>query len=378
MTKRDYYEILGVSKNADKTEIKKAYRKIALKYHPDKNPGDKSAEEKFKEAAEAYEILSNEEKKAKYDRFGHSAFDGGQGFSGGGMSMDDIFSHFGDIFENFGFGGGFSSGSRSGRRVNKGSNLRVKVKLDLKDILNGTTKKIKVKKYVECSHCTGTGSADGSFDNCTTCRGSGQVIQIRNTMLGQMQTSSTCPTCRGEGKIIKNKCTHCYGEGIVKGEEVVQITVPAGVAEGMQMKVGGKGSAPRRGGINGDLHVVFEENEHPELIRDEEDLLYNLFISFPEAALGTSVEIPTIESKVKIKIAPGTQGGKVLRLRGKGLPTYGSYGKGDILVKVNVWVPTKLEKDEKRILEKLKNSDNFEPKPDKNEKSFFDRMKDMF
>ncbi len=378
MTKRDYYEILGVSKNADKTEIKKAYRKIALKYHPDKNPGDKSAEEKFKEAAEAYEILSNEEKKAKYDRFGHSAFEGGQGFSGSGMSMDDIFSHFGDIFGNFGFGGGFSSGGRTGRRVNKGSNLRVKVKLDLKDILNGTTKKIKVKKYVECSHCTGTGSADGSFDNCTTCRGSGQVIQIRNTMLGQMQTSSTCPTCRGEGKIIKNKCTHCYGEGIVKGEEVVQITVPAGVAEGMQMKVGGKGSAPRRGGINGDLHVVFEEIEHPELIRDEEDLLYNLFISFPEAALGTSVEIPTIESKVKIKIAPGTQGGKVLRLRGKGLPTYGSYGKGDILVKVNVWVPTKLEKDEKRILEKLKNSDNFEPKPDKNEKSFFDRMKDIF
>lgn len=378
MAKRDYYEILGVSKNADKTEIKKAYRKIALKYHPDKNPGDKEAEEKFKEAAEAYEVLSHDDKKAKYDRFGHSAFEGAGGFGGGGMSMEDIFGSFGDIFSNFGFGGFGGGGGRSGRRVNKGANLRVTVKLDLVDILNGTTKKIKVKKYVECEHCSGSGAKDGSFSTCTTCDGSGQVIRIQNTMLGRMQTQSTCPTCQGEGKIIKNKCTHCYGEGIVKGEDVVTINVPAGVAEGMQMKVGGKGSAARRGGVNGDLIVIFEEKEHPELIRDEEDLLYNLFISFPEAALGTSVEVPTIESKVKIKIAPGTQAGKVLRLRGKGLPSYGSYGKGDILVKVNVWVPTNLDKDEKKILEKLQSSENFKPNPGKNDKSFFDKVKDMF
>lgn len=378
MAKRDYYEILGVSKNADKTEIKKAYRKIALKYHPDKNPDDKVAEEKFKEAAEAYEVLSNEDKKAKYDRFGHSAFEGAGGFSGGGMSMDDIFGNFGDIFSNFGFGGFGGGGGRSGRRVNKGANLRVKVKLDLIDILNGTTKKIKVRKQIKCSHCSGSGAKDGSFDTCSSCNGSGQVIRIQNTMLGRMQTASPCPTCQGEGKIIKNKCTHCYGEGIVNGEEVVQINVPAGVSEGMQMKVGGKGSAARRGGVNGDLIVIFEENEHPELIRDEEDLLYNLFISFPEAALGTSVEIPTIESKVKIKVAPGTQAGKVLRLRGKGLPSYGSYGKGDILVKVNVWVPTNLDKEERKILEKLQNSKNFEPNPGAEDKSFFDRVKDMF
>ncbi|MCD4791863.1 MAG: molecular chaperone DnaJ [Bacteroidales bacterium] len=377
MSKRDYYEILGVSKNAEINEIKKAYRKIALKYHPDKNPDDKEAEEKFKEAAEAYEVLSKEDKRSKYDQFGHSAFDGASGFSGGGMSMDDIFSHFGDIFGNFGFGG-FGGSTRRGRRVNKGANLRVKVKLDLKDILNGTTKKIKVKKYVACSHCSGTGAQGSSFNTCSTCNGSGQVVRVQNTILGQMQTASTCPTCQGEGKIVKNKCPHCYGEGIIKGEEVVQVSVPAGVAEGMQMKVGGKGSAARRGGVNGDLIVVFEEEQHPELFRDEEDLLYNLFISFPDAAIGTSVEIPTIESKVKIKIAPGTQGGKVLRLRGKGLPSYGSYGKGDILVKVNVWVPKNIDKEEKKILEKLQKSPNFEPQPEKEERSFFDRVKDMF
>lgn len=377
MAKRDYYEILGVSKNADKNEIKKAYRKIALKYHPDKNPDDKEAEEKFKEAAEAYEVLSKEDKRSKYDQFGHSAFDGASGFSGGGMSMDDIFSHFGDIFGNFGFGG-FGGSTRRGRRVNKGANLRVKVKLDLKDILNGTTKKIKVNKHVACSHCSGTGAQGSSFNTCSTCNGSGQVVRVQNTILGQMQTASTCPTCQGEGKIVKNKCPHCYGEGIIKGEEVVKVSVPAGVAEGMQMKVGRKGSAARRGGVNGDLIVVFEEEQHPELFRDEEDLLYNLFISFPDAAIGTSVEIPTIESKVKIKIAPGIQGGKVLRLRGKGLPSYGSYGKGDILVKVNVWVPKNIDKEEKKILEKLQKSPNFEPQPEKEERSFFDRVKDMF
>ncbi len=378
MSKRDYYEVLGVSKNADKVEIKRAYRKIAIKYHPDKNPGDKEAEEKFKEAAEAYEVLSNDEKKAKYDRFGHSAFDGAGGFGGGGMTMDDIFSHFGDIFGGFGFGGFGGSSSRGGRRVNKGTNLRVKVKLSLKDILHGTTKKIKVKKYVQCSHCNGTGAENSEVETCSTCNGRGQVIRVQNTFLGQMQTSSTCPTCHGQGTIIKNKCSHCHGEGIVKGEEIVQVNVPAGVSEGMQMKVGGKGNAARRGGVNGDLIVIFEEADHPELIRDENDLLYNLHISFPEAALGTSVEIPTVESKVKIKIAPGTQGGKILRLKGKGLPSYGSYGKGDILVKVNVWVPKNLSKDEKKILEKLLSSPNFTPKPETEERSFFDRVKDMF
>jgi len=377
MAKRDYYEILGVSKDAEKNEIKKAYRQIALKYHPDKNPGDKEAEDKFKEAAEAYEVLSNDEKRAKYDRFGHSAFDGANGFSGGGMSMEDIFSHFGDIFGNFGFGG-FGGSSGRGRRVNKGANLRVKVKLDLKEIMNGTSKKIKVQKYVPCSHCSGKGAQDGEFQTCSTCNGAGHVIRVQNTFLGQMQTQSTCPSCNGDGKIIKNKCTYCYGEGIVKGEEVVQVNVPAGVAEGMQMKVGGKGSAARRGGVNGDLIVVFEEEEHPELIRDGEDLLYNLFISFPEAAMGTSVEIPTVDSKVKIKISPGTQAGKVLRLRGKGLPSYGSYGKGDILVKVNVWVPQNLDKEEKKVLEKLQESGNFKPNPGKEERSFFDRVRDMF
>jgi molecular chaperone DnaJ len=378
MNKRDYYEILGVSKNADKNEIKKAYRKIALQYHPDKNPGDKEAEEKFKEAAEAYEILSNDEKKEKYDRYGHSAFEGSNGFNGGGMTMDDIFSHFGDIFGNFGFGGFGGSSRRGGRRVNKGSDLRVKVKLSYKDILNGTTKKIKVKKQIECSECNGTGAKDGSYETCQTCKGNGQVIRVQNTILGQMQTSSTCPTCQGQGKIVKNKCTHCYGEGIIDGEEVVQVNVPAGVAEGMQMKVSGKGNAPRQGGINGDIIVVFEEEAHPDLMRDEDDLLYNLFISFPEAALGTSVEIPTIESNVKIKIAAGTQAGKVLRLRGKGLPAYGSYGRGDILVKVNVWVPQNLDKEEKKVLEKLQESPNFKPQPEKEERSFFDRVKDIF
>jgi len=380
MSKRDYYDILGVSKNADKAEIKKAYRKIAIKYHPDKNPGDKEAEEKFKEAAEAYEVLSNDEKKAKYDRFGHSAFDGAGGFGGGGgMTMDDIFSHFGDIFGGFGFGGfgGNSSGGRR-QRVSKGTNIRIKVKLTLKDILNGTTKKIKVKKYIACSHCDGTGAENSETDTCQTCNGSGQVIRVQNTFLGQMQTSSTCPTCHGQGTIIKHKCTYCRGEGIVQGEEIVKINVPAGVSEGMQMNVSGKGNAARRGGINGDLIVIFEEADHPELIRDENDLLYNLYISFPEAALGTSVEIPTVESKVKIKIAPGTQGGKILRLKGKGLPSYGSYGKGDILVKVNVWVPKSLEKEEKKSLEKLLNSPNFTPKPETEERSFFDRVKDMF
>jgi molecular chaperone DnaJ len=378
MTKRDYYEILGVAKSASKEEIKKAYRKVAMQYHPDRNPDNKQAEEKFKEAAEAYEILSDDDKRARYDRYGHagvSGASGGGGFSGGGMSMEDIFSQFGDIFGGM---GGFGQSSNR-KHVNKGETLRVKVKLSLKEIMYGAEKKIKVKKYVSCSHCTGTGAKNGtSHSACNTCHGTGFVTRVQNTILGQMQTRSTCPACGGDGKTITQKCEHCYGEGIVQGEEVISVNVPAGVAAGMQMNVSGKGSAARRGGVNGDLHVLFEEEDHPELVRDEENLLYNLFITIPDAILGTSVEIPTVDSSVKIKIAPGTQAGKLLRLRGKGLPSYGSYGKGDILVRVNVWIPKTLTKDEKKIIEKLVDSPSFKPTPDNEEKSFFDKVKDMF
>ncbi len=379
MAKRDYYDILGVQKNASKADIKKAYRQVALQFHPDKNPDDKQAEDKFKEAAEAYEVLSNDDKRAKYDRFGHQAFEGGQSGGGGGMTMDDIFSHFGDVFGGFGFGGFGNRGGGGGRQVNKGSNLRVTVKLSYEEILNGAEKKLKVKKYVPCSHCNGKGAADSSsFQTCTTCNGQGQVTRIQNTLLGRMQTTAACPTCGGEGKIITKKCTHCYGEGIVNGEEVVTVHIPAGVTEGMQMREEGKGNAPRRGGVNGDLIIAFEELEHPNLVRDGEDLLYNLNISFPDAVLGTSVEVPTVEGDVKIKIAPGTPAGKVLRLRGKGLPSYGQYGRGDLLVRVNVHIPVTLSKDERKILEKLAESPNFTPNSKGGDKSFFDKVKDLF
>ena len=381
MTKRDYYEILGVAKSASKDEIKKAYRKQALKFHPDKNPGDKSAEEKFKEAAEAYEVLSNDEKRARYDRFGHAGMGGaGNGFGGGGMTMEDIFSSFGDIFgDAFGGFGGFSSGSRRGRRVNKGSNLRVKVKLNLNEIANGTEKKIKVNKYAICDTCGGTGAADSrSYSDCPTCHGSGHVTRITNTLLGQMQSTSVCPTCGGEGKTISKKCQTCYGEGIVEKEEIIKINIPAGVAKGMQMTVGGKGNAPRRGGVNGDLLVVIDEEEHEELIREGNDLIYNLFISIPDAITGTQVEVPTVDSYVKIKIEPGTQPGKILRLRGKGLPEVNGYGKGDLLVNVNVWIPKSLSKEDMKIIEKFRESESFVPKPDKNDKGFFERMRSYF
>lgn len=384
MEKRDYYEVLGVSKSADATEIKKAYRKLALKYHPDKNPGDKEAEEKFKEAAEAYDVLSNEEKRRRYDQFGHAGVGGaGQGGFGGGMSMDDIFSQFGDIFGSFGGFSGFGGfgGGRSARRVNRGTNLRVKVKMNLQEIATGIEKKIKVKKYVACQHCNGTGAKDGkSYSTCSTCKGSGQVTRVQNTILGAMQTTSTCPTCEGEGKIINEKCTFCNGEGVLMSEEVISINIPAGVGEGMQLSLSGKGNAARRGGVNGDLIVLIEEEEHPELVRDGNDLLYNVFIGYPEAVLGETVEIPTIEGKVKVKIEAGTQPGKILRLRGKGLPDVNGYGKGDLLAKVNVWIPKNLSKDEKKLVEKMKEAEEAEGfKPGSGDKkSIFSKMKDFF
>jgi molecular chaperone DnaJ len=381
MGKRDYYEVLGVSRNSSKDEIKKAYRKQALKYHPDKNPGDKKAEENFKEAAEAYEVLSNDEKRARYDRYGHAGMSGaGNGFGGGGMTMEDIFSSFGDIFgDAFGGFGAFGGSRRGGRGVNKGTNLRVKVRLSLREIANGAEKKIKVSKYDTCQTCGGTGAADSqSHSTCSTCRGSGHVTRVTNTMLGQMQTRSVCPSCGGEGKTITKKCTSCYGEGVVQKEDIIKINIPAGVGKGMQMTVSGKGNAARRGGVNGDLLVVIDEEAHPDLLRDGNDLIYNLFISIPDAVLGTHVEVPTIENNVKIKIEPGTQPGKILRLRGKGLPEVNGYGRGDLLVTVNVWIPKSITREEARVIEKFRDSGTFVPNPDKNDKGFFERMKGYF
>ena len=383
MSKRDYYEVLGVNRSAGEQEIKKAYRQMALKYHPDKNPGDKQSEEKFKEAAEAYEVLSTADKKQRYDQFGHQGV-GGAGSGGGShMNMDDIFTHFGDIFgghnpfESF-FGGG--GGSRTGRRaVNKGSNLRVKVKLSLHEIAHGAEKKIKVNKQVPCSTCHGSGAQNvSSFHQCTSCKGSGYVRRVTNTILGQMQTTATCPTCNGEGQVITSKCKTCHGEGTQFGEEVIPINIPAGVAEGMQMTVGGKGNAAQRGGVAGDLLVVIEEDEDEHLQRDGHNLLYDLYISIADAALGTTVEVPTIDGKAKIKIEPGTQAGKVLRMKGKGLPEVNSYHKGDLLINVNVWTPQNLSSEEKKILERLRTAENFQPKPGKGEKSFFEKMKEYF
>lgn len=382
-SKRDYYEVLGVSKGATKEELKKSYRKLAIKYHPDKNPGDSEAEEKFKEAAEAYEVLSDDSKRSRYDQFGHAGMGNNGGFGGGGgMNMDDIFSSFGDIFSDFGFGG-FGGSRRGGggsrQRVNRGSNLRVKVKLSLKDVVEGVEKKIKVRKKVTCDTCSGTGAKSSSgHSTCSTCHGTGHVTQVRSTILGQMQTQSVCPSCGGDGKVITDKCTACYGEGIVDKEEIITLNIPAGVADGMQLSVSGKGNAARRGGINGDLLVLVEEEKHPNLERDGNDLIYSLPISVPDAILGADAEIETVDSKVKIKIEAGTQSGKVLRLRGKGVPDVNGYGRGDLLVHINVWVPKNISKDERKILEKLKMSESFKIDKDHKNESFFDRMKSYF
>ena len=383
MAKRDYYEILEVPKSANKDELKKAYRKKAIQYHPDKNPDDKAAEENFKEAAEAYEVLSDDNKRARYDQFGHAGVGGAGGFSGGGMSMDDIFSHFGDIFSDLGMGGfgfgNFGGRQHQSRQMSRGSNLRIKVRLDLQEIALGTEKKLKLKKYVSCKSCTGTG-AEGNqgYSACSACNGTGQITRITNTILGRMQTSSVCGNCGGVGKVITRKCTACYGEGVVQDEELITVKIPAGVTEGMQLTVSGRGNAARRGGINGDLIVAIEEEPHAELVRDGNDLIYPLFISIPDASLGATAEIPTVEGKVKIKVEPGTQPGKILRLRGKGIPEVNGYGKGDLLVTVNVWIPKNISKDERATLEKLNSSKNFQPQPTQEDKSFFQKVRNLF
>jgi molecular chaperone DnaJ len=384
MSKRDFYEILGVGKTASADEIKKAYRKVAMQYHPDRNPGDKAAEEKFKEAAEAYEILSDTDKKAQYDRYGHAGVssNGRGGYGAGGMNMEDIFSQFGDIFGDdiFGnfFGGQRGRGGQRARGV-RGSNLRIKLKLSYEEIAKGVTKNIKVKKYVPCQTCHGSGAKDkGSVQTCGTCGGSGQVRRVTNTFLGQMQTVTTCPTCNGEGTVITAKCATCKGEGRVYAEETVTIDVPAGVQEGMQLNISGRGNSGERGGTPGDLIILIEEEAHKELQRDGLNVVYDLHITFTDAVFGTQVEVPTIDGRAKIKIPPGTQSGKIFRLKGKGFPGINSYEKGDQLVHVNVWTPQHVSAEEKAMLEKLSHSQNFKPHPDKNEKSFFDKMKEMF
>jgi len=368
MAKRDYYEILGVSKSASPEEIKKAYRKLAIQYHPDKNPDNPEAEEKFKEAAEAYEVLSNTEKRQRYDQFGHQGLGGNGGFSGGGMNMEDIFSQFGDIFG----GGGFDSffgGGRAGRRTKKGTNLRVKLKLNLKEIANGVEKKIKVKRHV---------LADGvTFKTCSTCHGSGQVKKVVNTMLGQMVSASTCHVCGGNGQIVDKKPAEADARGLILKEEVIAINIPAGVADGMQLSMSSKGNETA-GGVPGDLLIVIEEIEDDTLQRDGNNVVFDLYVSFIDAAIGAQIEVPTIDGKVKIKLDPGTQSGKILRLKGKGIRDINGYSRGDQLIHVNVWTPKQLSKEERQMLESLRDSENFKPDPGTSEKSFFDKMKEFF
>jgi len=369
--KKDFYEILGISKNADAAEIKKAYRKQAIAHHPDKNPGDKSAEEKFKLAAEAYEVLSDAQKKAKYDQYGHQAFDGSGGFGGGGhggMNMDDIFSQFGDIFGG-GFGG-FGGGGGGGVRRAKGSNLRIKVKLTLEEIANGVEKKVKVKRKVQAPGV--------SYKTCSTCNGQGQVMRVTNTILGRMQSASTCPSCGGSGQILDKKPANADSQGMILEDETVSIKIPAGVVDGMQLKVSNKGNDAPGNSIPGDLIVAIEELEHEFLKREGENLHYDLYISFAEAVLGISKDIETINGKVRIKLEEGIQSGKILRLKGKGIPSINGYGNGDLLVHVNVWTPKTLSKEQRQFFEKALTDENFIPNPEKSDKSFFEKVKDMF
>jgi len=369
MAKRDYYEVLGVSKSASAEEIKKAYRKLAIQFHPDKNPDNPEAEEKFKEAAEAYEVLSNADKKARYDQFGHQGLGGGGGFGGAGMNMEDIFSQFGDIFGGGGGFGSFFGGGGGGRRTKKGTNLRVKLKLNLQEIANGVEKKIKVKRHVVAAGVT--------FKSCSACQGSGQVKKVVNTMLGQMVSASTCAVCGGSGQIVDKKPAEADSRGLIVREEVISINIPGGVGEGMQLSMSGKGNETP-GGIAGDLLIVIEEAEDNVLQREGNNVIYDLHVSFIEAALGASIEVPTIDGKVKIKIDPGTQSGKMLRLKGKGIKDINGYTRGDQLIMVNVWTPTELSREERTVLESLRNSENFKPDPGKQDKSFFDKMKEFF
>ena len=385
--KRDYYEVLGVEKNADAETIKKAYRKAAIKFHPDKNPGDKEAEEKFKEAAEAYDVLSNDDKRARYDRFGHAGMNGGAGGAGGfggfggagGFSMDDIFEQFGDIFGGAfgGFGGGRGRGGR--QRVNRGSDVRITVRLTLKEIAEGVTKKLKINKIVACEKCGGTGAKDKSaYSTCTQCGGSGYVITVQNSFFGRMQTQSVCPTCQGEGRIIKDKCTHCGGEGTERGDKIVEVKIPAGVSEGMALTLQGMGNAARHGGVNGDLIVVIKEEEHADFERSGNNLVHNLRISVTTAILGGDAEVPTIDGRVRISIDAGTQSGKVMRLRGKGLPDVNGRGRGDIIIVVDVVIPTELTKEERKLVEQLSEQPNFKQTESKQDQDILSRMKNFF
>ena len=379
MEKRDYYEVLGIDKNASANDIKRAYRKLAIQYHPDKNPGDKEAEEKFKEAAEAYSVLSDPDKKARYDQFGHAGLGGaagGGGFNGAGMDMNDIFSMFGDIFGGGGFGG-FGGRGASHPMKNRGTDLRVKVKMNLQEIASGITKKFKLKKYVPCPHCNGSGAEGNAMETCPDCKGSGRVIRTQQSFFGMMRTEVPCPRCSGEGKIIKNKCSHCNGDGIVMGEEVVEVNIPAGVHDGMQLSMRSKGNAGKRNGIAGDLLILVEEEQHPTLVRDGSDLIYSLLLDIPTAVLGGQAEIPTIEGKAKITIEPGTQPNKVMRLRGKGLPALNGYNRGDIIVNISIYIPETLSKDEKKAFENFRKSENFMPSDSIKDK-IFRRFKNFF
>ncbi len=386
--KRDFYEVLGVDRKSAAEDIKKAYRKLAIKFHPDKNPDDPTAEDKFKEAAEAYSILSDENKRKRYDQFGHAGMGGGSagagaGGFGGGFTMEDIFSQFGDIFGNGGGGGSpfgdMFGGQGGGRRQRRGSDLRIKLKLDLNEVANGAEKKIKVKRHVTCDTCGGNGAKHGTaLTTCTTCQGNGQVRKVVNTMLGQMVSSSTCTTCNGDGKVITDRCEVCAGEGRLMQDDLITLNIPGGVGDGMQLSMSGKGNVPQRGGVAGDLLIVIEEEENEQLKRDGNNVVFDMHLSFVDAALGTSVEIPTIDGKARITVEPGTQAGRILRLKGKGITDLNGYGRGDQLVHVNVWTPQQLSSEERNILETLRESPNFQPKPGKNEKGFFDKMKDFF